>query len=362
MNAAPTQKRTLFDPTAFRAAHRPEIVEPIRDGQQTRLDGRVRVIVRRSDELVAYDSQREHGEAGIFAARDEALEHGMSWVEAICRLEQRREQLEVERRYAVSDVQSASQKREKDYRGQRKDLTAKINRERAVQSALSDEARDPKVKIEFRGGCIFDVIDEPSVFDGTLDAEGREVPKPKGRAEGRAPAGPPAEPPPPASSDPVEATETRLTAANYRNGNAKQDDVISGLEAYASEVDSSTLCAIAIGEHGRKSRRAALDEYLAERQVDALGDRSALVKGLDTPAADFAAAALLTSTSTSTSDLLGWIVDLEDLGVLRWALDREQQRPKPREKLIKAINDRIDHAVEWAGNAAASSASGKVLQ
>jgi hypothetical protein len=352
---APTPHRQ-FDPALFRSQHRPEAVEPLRDGAQTRIDGRTRSVVHGPDSRVAYDSQREHGEAGIFD-RSTSIEHGMCWVEAQIRMAMRREQLEDERRFMLADVEAASQKREQDLRAQRKALTESINRERKVQAALAAEARDPKVKIEFRGGIEFEVLDEPSVFDGTLDAEGRELPKPKPRgvSRDRDGGGPPPpkteQPPAPAANDPAASAAMTARADAYQNGNAKQSEVIAALEGVLEYVEISTLAAISLGEYGRKKRRAALDNFLGETPIARFDvfSRPKLLELINGDGeADFAAAAMVTSTSTSTSDLKDWLSKIEDVGVLRWALAREQARSKPREKLLELIESRIELAKEWS--------------
>jgi hypothetical protein len=330
-----------FDPNLFRQQHRPEAVEPLRDGAQTRLDGRTRAVVYGIGDRIVYDSQREHAEAGIFA-RDEAIEHGMCWIEARIRLELRREQLEAERRFALADIEAGSQKREADLRLQRTDLTKQINRERKIQAALAAEARDPKVRLEFGGGIRFEVIDEPSVFDGTLDAEGRPIQKPKPRGETPPPANTP--PPPPAAADPVEGalSAKAKAAAMHKNGTADQASVVTALEKYSERIERGTLAAIALGERDRKKPRAALDSLLRSKLDPDTGDRDGLIAMIEGDgSADFAAASLLTSSSDKLDDLRPWLAKIEDCGVLHYARDREQERAKPRAEILDLVKQRL---------------------
>jgi hypothetical protein len=226
-----------------------------------------------------------------------------------------------------------------------------------VQAALAAEARDPKVKIEFRGGIEFEVLDEPSVFDGTLDAEGRELPKPKPRGVSRDRDGggaPPAkteQPPAPASVDPAELAGKAERADAYNNGNAKQSEIITALEGVIEYVEISTLAALALGELHRKKRRAALDDFLSSTPIAKINitDRVGLIGLLKGDgAADIAAAAMLTSTSTSTGDLKAWLAEVEDVGVLQWALKRERARSKVRDAIEDLIESRIELAKEWS--------------
>lgn len=349
-----------FDADIFRRQHSPDLAEPLASGGQLPLDRtRHRVIVRTADNRVAYDSQREHGDAGLFGDRAEALEHGMCWIEFTVQFHQRREALEQDRRFRLADVEAASQKREADLRAQRTDLTKSINRERKIQAALAAEARDPQVSMEFLGGCRWQVVDEPSVFDGTLDAEGRELPRPA-RSRPRdedAGAGPT---PPPASSDPVEQTLAEVEvdadaelADTYRNGNATAEQIVERIEWIEREGAAllpSTLLALVLGDTGRKRRRPTLDAELDERLPPGL-DRA---EALDPPELRhamaeaaactveqaIAAAAYLTSTSESTRDLVGWAEQIADASVLGHMLHREQQRPKPRKRVISTIEAR----------------------
>lgn len=331
-----------FDAAAFRASHKPELAQPRAEaGKQMKLvDGRCRSVVRGPDNRVVYDSQESHGEAGLFD-RNDAIEHGVAWIEARVRQETRREELEADRRYRLADVEGTIDTEILDLSDRRTAITKSINKARKLRTKLGGEARKPEVAIEFKGldagASVFEIYDSPSVFAGTLDVDGNPVDKSTKVVTVIKKADPP---PDAKKTDPVEAA-----VFSWSPGRRSQTELVRELEKVGDHLDASTLAVLGLGEFGRKKPRKALIEFLGSRGV-ALDDRAAMLAEILLTSGDryhpaLAAGTLLTSNDTKASLMGGLVPQILDFGVLSIAMSREQSRPKARKKVVNMIREQV---------------------
>ena len=331
-----------FDADAFRASHKPELAHPRAEaGKQMKLvDGRCRSCVRGPDNRIVYDSQEQHGEAGLFD-RNDAIEHGHSWIEARVKEELRREELEADRRYRLADVEGIIDTEITDLEDRRTAITKGINKARKLRKKLGGEARRPEVTIEFKGldagASVFEVYDAPSVFAGTLDVDGNPVDK----STKTITIVKKAEDLPPADAKQVDpATAVRF---NWSHGRKPQAEMVRELEQVAEQLDPETLAVLGLGEFGKKKPRKALGEFLRSRKV-ALDDREAMLSLLDDDNNDsaVAAATLITSTDTKAATLRELVPQIYDMGALSIALSREQSRSSQRKQVVALITEQVN--------------------
>lgn len=345
-----------FDPAAFRATHRVDLLDPI-GGSQLRLADRPqrnRVSITGPSGTTVYDSQKTLGEAGLF---DPAMahDHAQGWIEAQIRHAELVEALSDQRRYQLADVDALSHQQQADLSRQRTALTGEIKKHDRLRKRLADEARSPEVKVEYVGPNRWDVFAAPSVFDGQLDADGNMLVKPRPVEHTPAPeaAKPKAKrsrkpkpgehtvaPPISESSEPLvddqpcdtkvpfEHDEPIATATRHADGSLSVElhsgevtfeiahvnglcpaaTLVRRLEAHPT-ILAETLTMIALGEWsagGKYNRRQILVEYLEPRlAMLPLDDRGELTAHFDRqltartgdpedPSAAFAAAKLLT--------------------------------------------------------------------